>query len=54
MMGVTMARQDMLGLDKYIELMKLTWVHMSPWWSLIPVGTGLILMLMPDEKGRRE
>jgi len=52
--GVNMARQDLMGLDKYIELMKLTWVHMSPWWSLIPVALGVTLLLMPDEKGPRE
>ena len=52
-MGVTMGRQDMLGLDKYIELMKLTWVHMSPLWSVFPIALSVTLMLMPYEKGSR-
>lgn len=50
-MGVTMGRQDMLGLDKYVEYLKLTWVHMSPLWSVIPIAIGLALMVMSSENG---
>ena len=52
--GFTMARQDMLGLDKYIELVEITWVHMSPLWSVFPIALSVTLMLMPYEKGPRE
>ena len=28
--------QDWLGLERYLEVVSSNWVHMSPWWWLIP------------------
>lgn len=32
--GLNMFHQDMLGLDKYLEYLKITWHHISPFWGL--------------------
>ena len=38
MMGFRMAYSDYYGLERYVELIRVGWIPMSPWW-----GVGLVI-----------
>lgn len=43
--GGTMAQQDYLGLEGYIEHLRGAWITLSPWWGVAAVAFGLVLLL---------
>lgn len=44
--GVTMAVQDSMGLEAYIEHLRASWVILSPWWGVGCAVAGCVFLWM--------